>query len=81
MRESSERGFVIVSTDGLFEPEDFYTYAEAVARLRELQAECRSDGFEIEGGIASRDNLAAFRASRAGFRSLCYEIVKDGYDE
>jgi hypothetical protein len=47
------------------EPEDFRAYADAVAAYEEYRRELERNGWEIEGGWASRDNLAAFRASKA----------------
>jgi hypothetical protein len=44
--------------------DDFDTYADAVDDLHARQTELTEAGYTIEVGIASRDNLAAFRAQR-----------------
>ncbi len=51
----------VVVEDGVDDPPEFLTYAEAVAFLNDRCAEFEADGVEVEYGLASSGNFAAAR--------------------
>jgi hypothetical protein len=58
------------------EPEEFMWYANAVAALDRWTRELRAEGWDVDASIASRDNLSAARATRAGSADRTAQIVK-----
>lgn len=65
----------VTSSDPLFEPEDFHTYAEATARVRELAKEwVEEEGFTADFGWASQRNMFACRLTKAGRAPVTIEV-------
>jgi len=66
--------YYLESSDPLAEVEDFHTYREAVDRAKEIATELRAEGYEVDASLASRRNMYAFKATKAGSRTITVQI-------
>jgi hypothetical protein len=66
------------------EDDEYESYKQAVYRFDALAQQAEVDGWQVEHGWASRDNLLAARLTRSQTHETFLQIVRvdldDGYD-